>query len=783
MRRRLRYSIAVFATAVATYVRADVSTTASFSPPQVGTYDSTTFAVAIHNSSATTVSNVSFHDVLPSGLAIQVAQNEATCGGTFVVAGNDIALTGASVAPDDTCTVAVTLYATEDNIFPVTTDVYSASSLVSTATATLTSIWPPLVEILQFTPFAIDQTEQSTFSLQLRNYNVRTTLTGASLDLTLPTGLSFVNTVQATCGGRAVIIDSTSIHFADGVFAPKESCGFSLTAAASEPNIYQIDATFSSANGGSSSPYTNLHALSPPYLSKFFGINALPLGGTTVLRFFVGNNNPADPMTNVRLTDHMPDGVRISDPANVVLTGCSAGTTVTTTADQASIQTDIAPLGHCEVRMDVYAAAAGYWVNTTDNVLFRTTGVGESASASLNINNAPLIEASFSEPTLPRGGTAILALKFTNPNPAITIVLVSASDLLPQPLYVDTPSIVTNTCGGNYFAIPRTPFLSVGDFNLAPLQTCTATFRVTAECCQTGTITNQVTVETRFMGVGNTASASIDINTCDYTLGPPAVTVGPEGASGTVSVTPNPATCAWWAASSAPWLTSTSRGTGNGTVSYSIAPNTVEARDAALRIGNHDFAVHQQSTGPGSLVATAQTIHSVQLSWLAPELPPGAFFEIWRNDGHSPTLAPLLNGTTTLTSFPDNNVAENTAYVYAVRTVDGPTLSPFSNHNIAITRFLSDDPFVPSTTIQLAHLQQHRDAIDFIRHSAGFDGYGWAEAATPGLAIKESHFTEFATALEPVWTPLGITPTVLPTVYNGTLIEAANFSALRGILK
>jgi hypothetical protein len=61
---------------------------------------------------------------------------------------------------------------------------------------------------------------------------------------------------------------------------------------------------------------------------------------------------------------------------------------------------------------------------------------------------------------------------------------------------------------------------------------------------------------------------------CSYTLTPRRASYPAGGGGGSVTVAA-PVGCAWTAASSAAWLTfsGASSGSGNGTVSYTVAPN------------------------------------------------------------------------------------------------------------------------------------------------------------------------------------------------------------------
>ena len=84
---------------------------------------------------------------------------------------------------------------------------------------------------------------------------------------------------------------------------------------------------------------------------------------------------------------------------------------------------------------------------------------------------------------------------------------------------------------------------------------------------------------------------------CTYTISPTATpTVPATGGTGSVSVSTTPASgCGWQAVSNVPWITITGgSGTGNGTVSYTVAANPeASARTGTLTIAEQTFTVTQ----------------------------------------------------------------------------------------------------------------------------------------------------------------------------------------------
>jgi hypothetical protein len=137
--------------------------------------------------------------------------------------------------------------------------------------------------------------------------------------------------------------------------------------------------------------------------------------------------------------------------------------------------------------------------------------------------------------------------------------------------------------------------------------------------------------------------------TCTYHVSPSGADFGKDAADGTFAVTA-PADCGWTATSSAPWLVvgTGNQGSGNGTVSYSIARNRdVSDRAATVTVADQVFTVRQAGDTPaidcqysvtpvsatpcmpgGSLVATVTTqasctwTASANVSWIG--IPSGA---------------------------------------------------------------------------------------------------------------------------------------------------------------
>ncbi len=108
---------------------------------------------------------------------------------------------------------------------------------------------------------------------------------------------------------------------------------------------------------------------------------------------------------------------------------------------------------------------------------------------------------------------------------------------------------------------------------------------------------------------------------CSYSINPINVNIPASGDTRQFSVTAQTG-CAWTAVSNVPWITTNSAGNGNGTVNYTVQPNTGAGRTGTITVGGQTFTViqaagcsynlsptsasHQAAGGNGSFSVTAQ---------------------------------------------------------------------------------------------------------------------------------------------------------------------------------
>jgi hypothetical protein len=132
-----------------------------------------------------------------------------------------------------------------------------------------------------------------------------------------------------------------------------------------------------------------------------------------------------------------------------------------------------------------------------------------------------------------------------------------------------------------------------------------------------GTVTYSVTANpTTTPRTGTVAAAGqtftlTQAGACSFNISPTSASWSASAATGSVAVTTT-AGCSWSASSPVSWITFTgpTSGTGNGTVTYSVAANTSStARNATLSIAGRAFAVNQAGVAcTPSLSATGVTV-------------------------------------------------------------------------------------------------------------------------------------------------------------------------------
>ena len=196
----------------------------------------------------------------------------------------------------------------------------------------------------------------------------------------------------------------------------------------------------------------------------------------------------------------------------------------------------------------------------------------------------------------------------------------------------------------------------------------------------TGTVSYSVAANTgpARSGTLTIAGQSIPINqpsNCSYGLSPSSTNLTAGAGTGFVAVTTGVG-CTWTANSNSGWITVTggSGGTGSGTVSYSIAPNTGPARSGTLTVAGQTVTVNQAD---GCVYALSVTNVAASASGLTSSLNVTAGLNCgWTAGGNDPWLSILSGSSGTGNGAVIYTAAENTGPARSgTLTVAGQTVT------------------------------------------------------------------------------------------------------------
>jgi uncharacterized repeat protein (TIGR01451 family) len=346
-------------------------------------------------------------------------------------------------------------------------------------------------------------------------------LTGVAFSDALPSGLQVAATPNASapCGTFAPSAGATSLSFSAGTLAASATCIVSVnvtgTTAGLKNNTTGNVTSNEGGTGGTAS--ASITVLSPPSISKAFGVASISPGGTTTLTFTITNPNASNQLVGVGFSDALPAGLAVAATPGA---STSCGGTFAPNAGDTTLNFNggtIAAAGTCTISVNVTATSPGVKNNTTGNVNSANAGQGNTASATLTVASPPTITKAFSPTTIPLNGVSTLTLTLTNPNSGTTLTGVNFSDNFNPGLQVANPAGIGSTCSGTWNATPGDTFLNFGGGTLPPSSSCTLTVNVTATMA--GTITNATNAPQ-----SNEAGFGVASNTATLTvIAPPAI--------------------------------------------------------------------------------------------------------------------------------------------------------------------------------------------------------------------------------------------------------------------
>ena len=340
--------------------------------------------------------------------------------------------------------------------------------------------------------------------------------TGVAFTDNLPAGLVVAspNSLSNSCGGTLTATPgSTSLSLTGGTttefppFVGKFGCNISVSVTGTTGGTkVNVTGNVSSTEGGMGNTATaTLIVGSPsPSIFKSFGAAAIALNGSTSLSFTIGIG--VGSQTGLAFTDTLPAGLVVATPNGLINT-CNGTLTAVTGSNSISLTGGSIPgfTFACSIQVAVKGTTAGAKVNVTDNVSSTEGGIGNTATATLNVVAAPSISKSFGAVSVPVGGTTSLTFTINNPNPAGQLINLQFTDTLPTGLLVATPNGLVNTCGGTATETAGGTSVSLVNVTLAGNGTCTLTVNLLGS---TSGVKNNVTSNVAAVDPGSTLGVS-----------------------------------------------------------------------------------------------------------------------------------------------------------------------------------------------------------------------------------------------------------------------------------
>ena len=267
---------------------------------------------------------------------------------------------------------------------------------------------------------------------------------------------------------------------------------------------------------------------------------------------------------------------------------------------------------------------------------------------------------------------------------------------------------------------------------------------------------------------------------CSFAVTPSSANYSSSSATGSVQVTTGVG-CSWTATApggSFVTITGGSSGTGNGTVSYSVASNgTSSARSTTLTIAGLSFVVTQSASGIATISLNALASNgSVAVSWSSSG---ATSYQVFRSNNGG--AFGLVNTTSGL-SYPDSGVANGTGYLYQVYGNNGSC----SNVDVAVPFAYTHPSIVGGSIIYAADFTEARQALNAGRAALGQAALTFTDSNLSGVMVKGVHLTEIRAGVDGVRAGVGATPLTYtdPSITVGvTMIKAAHVTEVRAGLQ
>jgi LPXTG-site transpeptidase (sortase) family protein len=495
----------------------------SFSPSTIAPGGNSRLRINITAPADTNLTNFSINDALPLNVTISnsTAATTSGCGAgsilTHTTGAASISLTNGTILAGTTCQINVYVTSSVANVYTNTihpADITDNENRTTTGNinATLTvRAASPLSMSKAFTPSTIIPNGISTLTITLQNTDV-SRLVNVSVTDTLPgntvNGVVVAPTPNAstTCGSGVVTAaaGTQTITMTGGIIPAQVGaipgvCTITVDvqgkgSAATRTNTIPIlnvsgtiegTATTVNPTAAASAPLT-IANLSIGVVKGFDPLTVFGGSASTLSVQLVNPNNVA--LSGIALTDSMPSGMIIANPANLSVGTCGGSLSGAVGADTFSFSGGSLPAtGTCTLTLSVTMTVNGNLTNVIPaGAVTTSSGATNPQPAAASLTNLPgaSISKFFSPNPITAGDFSLLTITIQNTGD-IPLSGMGMSDALPGTLPAGleiagppAPGPVNN-CGGTFTATAGTQTMTLTNGVLAASASCTIVVSVT----------------------------------------------------------------------------------------------------------------------------------------------------------------------------------------------------------------------------------------------------------------------------------------------------------------
>ncbi len=474
----------------------------------------------INNLTNTPANNISFTDDFSTAtpgnvLALAAPANLTTdCPSAITSAvdgSSSVSVSGVALPANQACSVSV------DVTGVIAGDVLSQSGNLTSslgdsgnATASVTILAPTVAVSLPtfnklYSPTSVGLNSVSVLTYTISNPNAADPITGLSFTETLPSGLVLANKLgieSTSCALRAgetglvsgALLGDT-IEFSGFSLNAGEQCQLKVNVLSATENTYSLLPANLVSDQGVSAPSGNTSltvASASARFSKSFSPSTVGVGQRSRLTFTLDNTGSSNTVTSLSFVDNLPDGLIVSDPANVV-NNCetSSGNAPNLSAEAGTNTISLSVFGinfpgfevlspgsTCQLAIDVEAVGSGRYLNVAEPVSINTqvgsdSGSGAIAVAALEVvqGDVGFTQRFIDDPVSP-GSEAMVEYQLFNTDRNVAFAIggfdVDFGAVIPG---VVVDSVVENQCSGMITGVGTGALSYVGG-SIAPELAC-----------------------------------------------------------------------------------------------------------------------------------------------------------------------------------------------------------------------------------------------------------------------------------------------------------------------